>query len=210
VPPVCHVLLVSGSLRRESTNSAVLRTARRCVPDGVEATLYGGMAALPAFNPDDDGESLAPEVADLRDAIRRADALLFSTPEYAGDLPGSFKNLLDWSVGDPRPGSIYAKPVAWVNVAVRGATHAHESLRRVLGYVGADLIAPACLDIAVASDMVGYDRLVADETVRQQLTRALALLAGARAYEISPGWFEGNRVVPEGFSGAPRPGGPRR
>ena len=56
--------------------------------------------------------------------------MLFSTPEYAGALPGSFKNLLDWTVGDDQPGSMNGKPVAWVNVSPRGAEHAHESLPR--------------------------------------------------------------------------------
>ena len=88
----------------------------------VEAsTLYEGMADLPAFNPDLDGDPPPLTVVDLRQAIREADALLFSTPEYAGGLPGSFKNLLDWTVGDARPDSIYKKPVGWLNVAARGA-----------------------------------------------------------------------------------------
>jgi chromate reductase len=72
-------------------------------------------------------------VAHLQDEIRGAAAILFSTAEYAGALPGSFKNLLDWTVGDDQPGSIHAKPVAQLNVAARGAPNAHESLAKVLG-----------------------------------------------------------------------------
>jgi chromate reductase len=85
----CRILLVSGSLRAGSTNTALLRTARAACPDGVEAVLYEGMAALPHFNPDDDAEDAAmhPAVAELRAAVAAADALLFSTPEYAGALP---------------------------------------------------------------------------------------------------------------------------
>ena len=55
VARVRRILLLSGSLRKASTNSAVLRTILRVVPGSVEATLYEGLAALPAFNPDDDG-----------------------------------------------------------------------------------------------------------------------------------------------------------
>ena len=69
---------------------------------GVEAEIYDGMGRLPHFNPDDDpadGVGLDAEVAALRAALGEADALLLSTPEYAGALPGSFKNLLDWTVG---------------------------------------------------------------------------------------------------------------
>ena len=172
-----RILLLSGSLRKASTNSAVLRTALRVVPGSVEATLYEGLAELPAFNPDNDGASLPTAVAGLRDAIRAADGLLMSTPEYAGGLPGAFKNLLDWTVGDDRPGSMDKKPVAWVNVAARGAPNAHESLRKVLGYVNATIVESACLAVPVTNAMVNEDGLVADEVGG---AAARGLLADAR------------------------------
>src|SRR5689334_9298411 len=106
-----RILLVSGSLRKQSTNGAVLRTAQQVAPAGVTTTLFDGLGDLPHFNPDDDGAPLHPAVAALRGSIRSTDAVLFSTPEYAGALPGSFKNLLDWTIGDDQPGSIYEKPV---------------------------------------------------------------------------------------------------
>ena len=139
------------------------------------------MDSLPAFNPDLDGELVPKAAAGLRSQIRDADALLFSTPEYAGALPGSFKNLLDWTVGDDQPGSIYKKPVAWVNVAARGAPGAHESLRKVLDYVGAQVVESACVEIAVTSDMVGDNGLVADPLVRTRLREILWNLADARS-----------------------------
>jgi chromate reductase, NAD(P)H dehydrogenase (quinone) len=174
-----RVLLISGSLRSGSTNSAALRTAASVAPGSVETRLYEGMAALSAFNPDLDGDAPPPEVVDLRHEIRTADALVFSTPEYAGGLPGSFKNLLDWTVGDARPGSIYRKPVAWFNVSPRGATAAHDSLRRVLGYVGAEIVEPACIEVPVTGAMVGDDSLVTDAAVASQFAESLALLTGA-------------------------------
>src|SRR5947199_1725778 len=122
--PTCQMLLVSGSLRSKSTNTAVLRTAQVIAPCGVEAILYQGLVALPHFNPDDDTEPLSPAVTDLRSRIRAADAVLSSTPEYAGAMPGTFKNLLDWTIGDDQPGSIYNKPVAWINASPRGALNA--------------------------------------------------------------------------------------
>ena len=104
---------------------------------------------------------------------------MFSAPEYAGGLPGSFKNLLDWTVGDDRPGSMYEKPVGWVNVAARGAPHAHESLRKVLGYVGARIIEAACVEIPVTIVMVSEDGLIADHSARLVLSRTLEILAEA-------------------------------
>ena len=94
-----HLLFVSGSTRAGSTNTAVLRTAQTVLPAGVTSVLYAGLAELPAFNPDDDYAPLPPTVADLRQHIAAANAVVFCTPEYAGALPGSFKNLLDWTVG---------------------------------------------------------------------------------------------------------------
>ena len=100
-----------------------------------------------------------------------------STPEYAGALPGSFKNLLDWTIGDDQPGSIYQKPVAWVNVSAHGAVNAHQSLRTVLGYATAEVIEEACAELSVTHPMVDEDGLIADEHVRSQLAALLETLA---------------------------------
>jgi len=53
----CQILLISGSLRADSTNTAVLQTARAVAPEAIATVLYGGMGALPHFNPDDDREA---------------------------------------------------------------------------------------------------------------------------------------------------------
>ncbi|MEO5678906.1 MAG: NADPH-dependent FMN reductase [Acidimicrobiales bacterium] len=173
----CRVLLLSGSLRRASTNAAVLRTAGALAPVGVHAVLPELLAELPPFNPDDEAEPLHPAVARLRQEIRTSDALLISTPEYAGALPGSFKNLLDWTIGDGQRGSIYEKPVAWINASPRGAVLAHQSLRTVLGYAKAEIVGAACADIPVTGAMIGADGLIIPGPVRQQIVAALATLA---------------------------------
>jgi NAD(P)H-dependent FMN reductase len=177
------LLLVSGSLREGSTNSATLRTAAALAPAGVEATVYDGMGRLPHFNPDDDpvdGAGLDAEVATLRAALAASDAWLVSTPEYAGALPGSFKNLLDWTVGG---GQTYGMPVAWLNVsgvaAPSGGADAHESLRKVLGFTGAAIVEPACLRLPLSRDDVGEDGLIAPEEARAQIVAAVRALADA-------------------------------
>jgi chromate reductase len=172
-----HVLLISGSLRSRSTNSSVLRTMELLAPEEIVATVYEGLAGLPHFNPDDDVDPLHPAVAALRSQIRSADALLFSTPEYAGALPGSFKNLLDWTIGDDEIGSIYEKPVAWINASPRGAVAAHESLRHVLGYAKAVIVEAACTQVPMTTAMVGNDGLVSVPRLRDQIARALMELA---------------------------------
>jgi NAD(P)H-dependent FMN reductase len=172
-----RILLVSGSLRAGSTNSALLRTAAAVAPAGIATALYEGLAELPHFNPDDDAEGVEvpAAVAAMRAELDRADAVLFSTPEYAGALPGSFKNMLEWSVGGHE---IYRLPAAWINAAAPGrGLDADDSLRKVLGYVGADIAEQAVVGIPVARDSIGAGGLIADAEIRAALAGVLADLA---------------------------------
>ena len=181
MPGVVKILLISGSLRAGSVNTAVLATAARQADADIDASLYEGMGQLPHFNPDDDptdGVGLDPEVAALRAALAEADALLLSTPEYAGALPGSFKNLLDWTVGG---GETYGKPVAYINASSRpdpdAARGAHESLRAVLGYTGVDLVEDACRRVVVPRSAIGDDDLITDDAIAREIGDALRALA---------------------------------
>lgn len=169
-----RLLLVSGSTRDGSTNTAALRTAGEAAPPGVIPTMYQGLADLPAFNPDDEHGPPHPAVEHLRQALTAADAVLFSTPEYAGSLPGSFKNLLDWTVGG---GELYGKPVAWVNVAAEGrGMGAEDALGVVLRYVGAVVIEPACGRVPVPRQAVGPDGRVIDGALRARLAEVVGTI----------------------------------
>jgi chromate reductase, NAD(P)H dehydrogenase (quinone) len=174
-----RVLLVSGSTRGGSVNTAALATAAAVAPEPVTAVLYDGLAALPAFNPDHDGGDLPKAAAELRREIAAADAVLFCTPEYAGTLPGSFKNLLDWTVGG---GELYGKPAAFINVAAGGRGRgAQDTLRIVLGYVGADIVEPACRDLPLERPAIESDGTVADPGFQADLARVWdALLTRGR------------------------------
>lgn len=175
-PPV--ILLLSGSLRAASTNEAVLRTAHAVAPSaGVAAVRFEGLGQLPHFNPDDDTDPLPASVTALRAAIDRAAGILVCAPEYAGSLPGSFKNLLDWTVGGAE---ISDKPVAWINAAAPGRGHGAEAtLRTVLGYTGAQVVDPACAKLPVDRTMIGPDGLLTDAELRHHLADSLRLLAAA-------------------------------
>jgi len=168
------VLLINGSLRAGSTNGATLSTAAAVAPPDAKAVLYEGLGGLPHFNPDVEQGVLPESVVELRAQLRAADAVLFSTPEYAGGLPGSFKNLLDWSVGD----GLHAKPVGWVNSSAHagGAEHAHTALRTVLGYVNADIVEGACCRAQVRRDSIGTDGTVNDPVAREAIGAAMRAL----------------------------------
>ncbi|ACU69900.1 NADPH-dependent FMN reductase [Catenulispora acidiphila DSM 44928] len=147
-----QVLLLCGSVRKGSSNEAMLRLVQEVVgePDGAvaSAVFYEGLGDLPHFNPDLDTDPLPEAVAGLRNAIADADAVLICTPEYAGTLPGSFKNLLDWTVGGTE---ICDKPTGWINAANPGRGEgAIATLRTVLEYTGAAIVEDACVRIALA------------------------------------------------------------
>ena len=170
-----EILLVSGRTRDRSTNTAAWRTAGALAPPTVTTRLYTGLADLPAFSPDAPPDEPAPAVAALRMALASADAVLFCTPEYAGTLPGSFKNLLDWTVGTA---DLDEKPVAWLNVAAPGrGGGADSTLRLVLGYVNADVIESA--RVYVPRDSIDADGLITAEPARDGISAFMTQLAAA-------------------------------
>jgi NAD(P)H-dependent FMN reductase len=129
------VLAISGSLKQTSANSALVHAFAAAEPGYVD--IWDELGGLPPFTPDDDGG--AP-VASLRAAVTRADALLIATPEYAGGMPGTLKNALDWLVGT---GELYDKPVAIVSAAPspeRGE-NARRWVEEVVGYQGGHVVA---------------------------------------------------------------------
>ncbi|MEU6766679.1 NADPH-dependent FMN reductase [Streptomyces sp. NPDC046853] len=172
MPPM--ILLLSGSLRAGSSNETVLRTAEDVAPPDVRTLRYEGLATLPHFNPDDDADPLPQAVTGLRAAIDAAAAILVCTPEYAGTLPGSFKNLLDWTVGGTE---ICDKPVAWVTAAAPGRGEgASATLRTVLDYTGATIVEEACTRIPVLPNTPTKNGILTDPRTRTHLTQTLQRL----------------------------------
>ena len=123
-----RILAISGSLRKASSNSALLAAAVRLRPDGVELSTYDQLADVPPFNPDLDTDAPPAAVVRFRAALRAADAVLISSPEYARGVSGVLKNALDWIVSS---GELIDKPIALINTSIR-ATHAHAALRETL------------------------------------------------------------------------------
>jgi chromate reductase, NAD(P)H dehydrogenase (quinone) len=139
-----RVLCLSGSLRRHSANTALLRAAICLAPASLSLTLYDGLAKLPPFNPDDEIEPLPASVQALRRAIGEADALLIACPEYAHGVPGAFKNLLDWLVGGLE---FPDKPVALLNASARESEHAQAALREILLTMSGRLVPSASVTV---------------------------------------------------------------
>jgi len=182
---ISPILLISGSTRAGSVNTAVIATVADLVKAPFTTNIYDELGELPHFNPDLDHDPLPEKVVRLRAAIQNASALLISTPEYAGAMPGALKNLLEWTVGGVE---ISGKPTAWINPSTNPlrAKDTYASLAIVLGYTGAAVIGEACGDIPVSRQSIHSDGLIHDETVREAITKALASLAAATAVSGRP------------------------
>lgn len=132
-----RVLGLSGSLRRRSGNTALLRAAATLASPDLCLTVYDGVASLPLFNPDDEMEAVPASAGALRRLVGANDALLIACPEYAHGVPGPFKNLLDWLVGSLE---FPDKPVVLWNASARGSHHAQDALREILRTMSARLL----------------------------------------------------------------------
>ena len=159
------ILTLCGSLRARSVNRALLRVFARLVPAGFVVQPFEHMGRLPHFNPDNDGEMVAAEVAELRRAVAGADALVISTPEYTHGLPGSFKNGLDWLVSEP---AFAGKPVVILHASL-GSTWVLDSLTEVLRTMSARIIAPACVSLPLGSNQLDETAILARADLRRLL-----------------------------------------
>jgi chromate reductase, NAD(P)H dehydrogenase (quinone) len=139
---VTRILGISGSLRRDSHNTSLLRAAAEAAGPDVELELYDGLKQIPPYDEDDDVHPRPPSVARLNEAITSADAVLFSTPEYNSSIPGQLKNAIDWVSRPVATNALRNKPVAVVGASTGGfgAVWAQAELRKVLSALGARVL----------------------------------------------------------------------
>jgi chromate reductase len=183
------VLAISGSLRPDSYNTKLLRAAEELLPPDVDFVLYQGVKEVPPYDEEDDVQPAPMSVAALRSAIREADAILFSTPEYNSSIPGSLKNALDWVSRPMATNPLRNKPVAVVGASTGafGAVWAQAELRKVLAAIGARVVEG---EVAVGHAPTRFDEhgRLEDESLQEQLEETLdALLteANARAFVLA-------------------------
>ena len=122
--PVNTIVGISGSLRRDSYNRALLRAAAAAVPEGTTIEV-ASIAGIPLYDPDvERADGLPTPVIELRERLAAADGLLISTPEYNGSIPGVIKNAIDWlsRPADEIPHVFGDLPVALIGVGGRGGT----------------------------------------------------------------------------------------
>src|SRR4051794_7839868 len=179
-----RILGLSGSLRRGSHNTSLLRAAALSLPSGAELEVFDGLGDLPLYDSELDVEPVPAPVARLRAAIAEADGVLISTPEYNGSMSGVLKNALDWASRPFPDNALRGKPVAVVGASTGlfGAVWAQADVRRVLGVIGADVL-DGELPVGQADAAFGDDGRLAEPDlhgVLADLVGTLSARAGAR------------------------------
>ncbi len=173
-----RILVISGSLRANSYNTALARAAAQRAPEGTEVALYEGLGELPLYDADLDSEDAPKSVQEFRRAIREADALLFVTPEYNGSISGVLKNAVDWASRPRGDAALWSKTaaVAGATTGQYGAIWAQQDLRRVLGVAGARVIEGE-LPVAKAQTVFDEEGRLLDPLLGERLRKHLENLA---------------------------------
>jgi len=176
---VTRILGISGSLRRDSHNTSLLRAAAEAAAPDVELVLYDGLKVVPPYDGDDDVHPRVASVARLNAAIANADAVLFATPEYNASIPGHLKNAIDWVSRPVATNVLRDKPVVVVGASTGafGAAWAQAELRKVLAALGARVLD---VELPVSHAHTRFDEgELTDEEIRAGLADALEALAEA-------------------------------
>jgi chromate reductase len=156
------ILTISGSLRANSSNNAVIAAAVSFIKDKANVVAFEGLGSLPHF---DDNPNPAKEVLTFRELIRNADGVLICSPEYAFGVPGSLKNALDWTVSS---GEFMSKPVALITAAT-GGDKAHAALLLTLRVISSTLPDDCALLIPYIRSKMNAQNEVTDAATLQQI-----------------------------------------
>lgn len=194
-----RILGISGSFRRDSHNTRLLRAAALALPPGVELELFDGLAAVPSYCEDADADPAPDAVARLREQIAGADALLIATPEYNGSIPGVLKNAIDWASRPFPDNALRGKPVAVIGASTGlfGAVWAQAELRKVLQHTGADVLEQE-LPVGLAGEAFTPAGELADAELQRRLVELLERLGAGNVRRID------ERVQPRDRSPAVR------
>ena len=168
------ILAIPGSVRAASFNRGLLVAARDTDLPGFEIEIYDGIGDLPIFSQELEGENRPTLATELDTAVREADAVLISTPEYSGSIPGGLKNLLDWGSRPPGNGAFMGKPTAIIGASPGqyGAARSVEMTTKILAALGA-IVLEQNLTVGRAMERFGPDGTLSDEMVRRSLEDVL-------------------------------------
>jgi chromate reductase len=170
------VLGVSGSLRKTSANTGLLRAAQQVAPDGM-ALRIADLTGIPLYNEDDNNVQPPESVRAFKMEIADADALLIATPEYNYSVSGVLKNAIDWASRPLKDTPLAGKPAAMVGAGgVMGTVRAQLHLRQILLFTGALVLPKPELYVSRATEKFDANGNLTDGPTRERLLELLVAL----------------------------------
>jgi chromate reductase len=171
-----RILGIAGSLRRSSYNRAALRAATRLVPDGATLDIFE-LDGIPGFNQDEEQNPPA-KVAELKQSIRQADAILIVTPEYNYSIPGVLKNAIDWASRPYGDSAWNGKPVAIMGASIGniGTARVQYHLRQVFVFLNMFPVNQPEVMIGNAAERFDTQGNLTDETTKDFIRKLLQSL----------------------------------
>ena len=176
-PTRIRVLGISGSLRRASFNSSLLRVAQEEAPVGMEIAVHD-LSPLPFYNRDVEEQGDPGPVADFKAAIREADGVLFVTPEYNYSPSAALKNAIDWASRDRDPRSLFGKPVTTMGAGgFAGTARAQMHLHNVFAETGSYVMSKPGVYVSYARQKFDSEGNLIDEPTREAVRNHLKAFA---------------------------------
>lgn len=171
--PGIRILALPGSLRKASYNRLVIESLPALAPVGMQFEIFEGSGAIPLYNEDLDHDDPPPDVAALRQAVGRADALFWAMPEYNHTIPSVTKNVIEW-ISHPLSKAALMGKISAIAVASkgRGGYRGMADLARVLRDLGGHVVAAPEVCIPFAPQTIIRE----GEHIRYADARAEALL----------------------------------
>jgi len=180
------ILGIPGSLRKGSFNRKLVHVAQKLLPQGATLDVFD-INGIPPFSEDDE-KNVPQKVTDFKAAIRRADAILFATPEYNYSIPGVLKNAIDWASRPYGDSAWMGKPAAIIGASLGrfGSARAQYHLRQVCVYLDMDVINQPEVMVGGASEMFDAQGNLTHQSSRESLGELLqALVARTRLIRTS-------------------------
>lgn len=172
-----NIVAISGSLRKGSYNTMLVRALQALAPENMKIEIVE-IGNLPLFNQDD--EANMPEAAqELKRKVESADGVIIATPEYNRSIPGGLNNAIDWASRPYGRNSFARKPVLTMGVSGGkiGTAVAQSHLRHILLYLNADLIGQPELYFGPASELFDAEGNLTQESTKELLKKALGIFA---------------------------------
>lgn len=164
------VVAISGSTRQNSINHSLIKAIVELSAASLDITVFDGIADMPQFNPDHDGDNVTNEVSKFRQQLNDAEGIIICTPEYAHGVPGTLKNAIDWTISSS---SFPHKPTMLITAST-GGYYGHKALMETLKAIEAKNIDNLQMVIPFVKTKVNMDGKITDEKTLMDVKKLIA------------------------------------